>query len=215
MKSIIFNDLIELYAMSSLEDNYIIRSKRQMRALAAPTRQEIVDVLPRMGTVSVAELASALGRPADSLYHHLRILNRVGLLRSAGSRRLNGRSGTLFRAVAPEMSLCYELGRKGNGIQINPIIASMLRLGIRDFSNSFETADASVSGPNRELWALRKTGWLSQDQIAEINRYIEKLMHVMAAPGRNGRLYAVSIVLTPLSRRSHSRDEQTVSLKDG
>jgi len=88
----------------------------------------------------------------------------------------------------------------------------MLRLGIRDFSNSFKTADASVSGPNRELWALRKTGWLSQAQIAEVNRYIEKLMHVMASPSRNGRLYAVTIVLTPLSRRSHGRDEQTVSL---
>ena len=49
--------------MSGLEGNYIIRSKRQMRAPAAPTRQEIVDVLPGMGTVSVAELATALGRP--------------------------------------------------------------------------------------------------------------------------------------------------------
>ena len=199
--------------MSGLEDNYIIRSKRQMRALAAPTRQEIIDVLPRMGTVSVAELGEALGRPADSLYYHLRILKRVGFVRSAGSHRLNGRRETLFRAIAPEMSLCYELGRKGNGSQVNAIIASMLRLGIRDFSNSFKTADASVSGPNRELWALRKTGWLSQAQIAEVNRYIEKLMHVMAAPSRNGRLYAVTIVLTPLSRRSNSRDEQKVSLK--
>ena len=198
--------------MSGLEDNYIIRSKRQMRALAAPTRQEIVDVLPGMGTVSVAELATALGRPADSLYYHLRILKRVGLVRSAGSHRLNGRRESLFRAIAPEMSLCYELGRKGNGSQISAIIASMLRLGIRDFSNSFKTADASVSGPNRELWALRKTGWLSQAQIAEVNRYIEKLMHVMAAPSRNGRLYAVTIVLTPLSRRSHRHDEQTLSL---
>ena len=192
--------------MRGLEDNYIIRSKRQMRALAAPTRQEIVDVLPGMGTVSVAELATALGRPADSLYYHLRILNRVGLVRRAGSQRLNGRRETLFRAIAPEMSLCYELGRKGNGSQVNAIIASMLRLGIRDFSNSFKTADASVSGPNRELWALRKTGWLSQAQIAEVNRYIEKLMHVMEVPGRDGRLYAVTIVVTPLSRRSHSRD---------
>jgi hypothetical protein len=34
----------------------------------------------------------------------------------------------------------------------------------------------------------------------------------MASPSRNGRLYAVTIVLTPLSRRSHGRDEQTVSL---
>jgi hypothetical protein len=42
------------------------------------------------------------------------------------------------------MSLCYELGRKGKGSQVNAIIASMLRLGIRDFSKSFKTADASV-----------------------------------------------------------------------
>jgi DNA-binding transcriptional ArsR family regulator len=198
--------------MGRLKDNYIIRSKRQMRALAASTRQEIVDVLSRMGTVSVAELATALARPADSLYYHLRILKRVGLVLSAGSRRLAGRSETLFRAVASELSLCYQLGKKGNSREVNAIIASMMRLGIRDFSNSFKTADASVSGPNRELWALRKTGWLSQAQIAEVNRYIEKLMHVMAVPGRNGRLYAVTIVLTPLSRRSHRHDEQTLSL---
>jgi DNA-binding transcriptional ArsR family regulator len=195
--------------MSGLRHNYVIRSKRQMRALAASTRQEIVDVLSRMGTVSVAELATALARPADSLYYHLRILKRVGLVLSAGSRRLAGRSEALFRAVAPELSLCYQLGRKGNGREVNAIIASMLRLGIRDFGESFETAAAAVSGRNRELWGLRVTGWLTQDQIAEVNRHIRTLMQIMATPGRNGRLYAVTVVLTPLSHRSQRRDEQT------
>jgi DNA-binding transcriptional ArsR family regulator len=194
--------------MSQVPDNYIIRSKRQMQALAASTRQEIVDVLPHMGTVSVAELGAALGRPADSLYYHLRILKRVGLVLSAGSRRLDGRLESLFRAVAPEMSLYYELGKKGNASEVNAIIASMLRLGTRDFSNSFKTADASVSGPKRELWALRKTGWLSQDQVAEMNRHIHALMRVMAAPGRNGRLYAVTVVLTPLARQSYRRGKR-------
>ena len=198
--------------MRGLEDNYIVRSKRQMRALAAPTRQEIMDVLPRMGTVSVAELGDALGRPADSLYYHLRILEQVGLVRGAGSRRLNGRRESLFSSIAREMSLCYELGKKGNGSEVNAIIASMLRLGIRDFSKSFESGDAAVSGPNRELWALRKTGWLSQAQIAEVNRSIEKLIHAMAVPERNGRLYSVSIVLTPLSRRSDRSDGPAVPL---
>jgi DNA-binding transcriptional ArsR family regulator len=113
--------------MGGAEDNYVIRSKRQMRALAAPTRQEILDILPRMGTVSVAELAAALGRPADSLYYHLRILKNVGLVLSDGYRALNGRREALFRAVAPELSLCYELGKKGNGSEVNAIIA----LGIR------------------------------------------------------------------------------------
>ena len=67
MKRDLFNQMVACHHMNGPEDNYIIRSKRQMRALAASTRQEILDVLPRMGTVSVAELATALGRPADAL----------------------------------------------------------------------------------------------------------------------------------------------------
>jgi len=194
--------------MSSRNDNYIIRSKRQMRALAASTRQELLDVLPRMGTVSVAQLASALGRPADSLYYHLRILKRVGLVLSDGYRTSNGRREALFRAVAPEMSLCYELGKKGNGSEVNAIIASMLRLGIRDFSNGFKAGQASVSGPRRELWALRKVGSLGQAQIAKVNRYIENLMQVLANTNPEGRLYALTVVLTPLHRRTSGRDKR-------
>ena len=183
------------YAMASTKDNYIIRDKRQMRALAASTRQEIVDVLPRLGTVSVAELAAA-----DSLYYHLRILTRVGLVLTAGSRRANSRREVLFRAVARELTLSYQLGRNGNGNEVNAIIASMMRLGIHDFRNSFKAGEASVSGPNRELWALRRTAWLSKAQIAEVNRHIQRLMREMAAAKHPGRLFAVTVVLTPLAR---------------
>lgn len=190
--------------MSEQKDNYVIRSKPQMRALAASTRQEIVDMIPRLGTVSVAQLATALRRPADSLYYHLRILKRVGLVLTAGSRFVNGRREVLFRAVARELSLCYELGNKGNANEVNAIIASMLRLGIRDFRNSFKVGEASVSGPDRELWALRRTAWLSHKQIVKVNRYLHQLMREMAAAERRGRLYAVTVVLTPLTRR-HSR----------
>lgn len=187
--------------MSAQKNNYVIRGKRQMRALAAATRQEIVDVLPRMGTVSVAELAAALGRPADSLYFHLRILQRVGLVRRAGSRPAARRQEALFRAVGPEMSLAYRPGKKGNVKEVNAIIASMLRLGIRDFRKAHQDPDAIISGPHRELWAARRTAWLSRSQVARVNRYIHKLMNEMAAPGRAGRLYSVTVALTPLARR--------------
>src|SRR5262249_27939086 len=183
--------------MSTLGDNYLIRSRRQMRALAAPTRQEIVDVLPRIGTVSVAELARALGRPADSLYYHLRALRSVGLVLSAGLRTRNGRPEALFRAVAQQMTFSYELGNAG---EVNSIIASMLRLGIRDFRRSFRAGKASVSGRYRELWALRNTGWLSRKQVADVNRHIEKISEVLASPAQSGRLYAITVLLTPLAR---------------
>jgi DNA-binding transcriptional ArsR family regulator len=192
--------------MTDAKHNYIIRDKRQMRALAASTRQEIVDVMPRLGTVSVAELAAALGRPADSLYYHLRVLRRVGLVLSAGARSVNGRPERLFQAVAPEMILQYKLGKNGNGNEINPIIASMLRLGTRDFKRSFRTGKAAVSGPCRELWALRKTGWLSPSQIAEMNSHLHRLMEIAGASRRGEKLYALTVLLTPLERKSIKRD---------
>jgi DNA-binding transcriptional ArsR family regulator len=185
----------------SAKDKYVIEDKRQMRALAAATRQEIIDVLPGMGAVSVAQLAAVLQRPADSLYYHLRILTRVGLVLEAGERRRHGRRETLFRAVAREISLRYQLGKKGNGRQINAIVASMLRLSIRDFGNAFGAAKAAAAGPHRELWALRKTGWLSRSQLGEVNRCMEKILRVMSQSQRGGRLYGVSVVLNPLARR--------------
>jgi len=178
-----------------------------MGALAASARQEIVDVLPRMGVVSVAELAVTLGRPADSLYYHLRILKRVGLVLSAGYRMIAGRREALFQAVAADMKLHYELGKNGNGKEVNAIVASMLRLGMRDFNRSVEAGEAAVSGPNRELWALRETGWLSQEQIGEVNRYIVKLMRAAARTGPDGRLYGVTVLLTPLDRPSNRHEE--------
>ncbi|MGH9702882.1 MAG: winged helix-turn-helix domain-containing protein, partial [Candidatus Acidiferrales bacterium] len=78
-------------------NTHLIRSETQLAALAAAARQEIVDVLEQMGTVSVAELAAALGRPADALYFHLRALTRAGLVRKTGYRARPGGKEALFR----------------------------------------------------------------------------------------------------------------------
>jgi hypothetical protein len=58
-------------------------------------------------------------------------------------------------------------------------------------------------GPHRELWALRKTGWLTQNQLEEVNEYIARLIKRMARDKRNGRLYGITVLLTPLDYRSH------------
>ena len=94
--------------MSSIRP-YVIRGKKQLACLAAAARQEIFDVLEQRGTVSVAELAAVLGRPADGLYFHLRALTRAGLVRQAGHRTRSGRKETLYRTVKPEVQLAYAI----------------------------------------------------------------------------------------------------------
>lgn len=183
------------------EKCYVIRSAKQMAALAAAARQEILDVLAGMGSVSIAELAASLGRPPDALYFHIRALKQVGLVRQVGRRRRGGRTEALFRTVAPDLLLEYEPRNECNRKAVTAIVSSMLRLGIRDFKRAFERADAIVAGPKRELWALRKTARLSLAQIASLNQSIEQVRGNVAQPHGGGRLYGITILLTPLDHR--------------
>lgn len=184
---------------------YVIRTTKQLKALASSARQEIVDVLSQMGTVSASELASALGRPADAIYYHLRVLVRAGLVVHAGDRNQGRRQEELFRTVSSELQLGYKLGKGGNVSEISAIVGSMLRLGIRDFRQAFQSGEARVSGSGRELWALRTTGWLRPQELIRVNQSIKSLAQKVSNPRGRGRLYGITVLLTPLDHRARGK----------
>jgi hypothetical protein len=183
----------------------VVSGRKQLEALVSPIRQELVDTLSRMGTASVAEIGAALGRPADGLYYHLRALQRADLVVSARARSRNGRQEALFRTVAPVVALRYPRAGRGRNEPLPTIVASMLRLGIRDFRRAYGGGRAVLEGPRQELWALRATGWLSPAELAGINRRIRDLRDAIAGPRRDGRLYGITVLLTPLDHRARKR----------
>jgi hypothetical protein len=77
----------------------------------------------------------------------------------------------------------------------------MLRLGIRDFRRVLEGGEAQVTGPSRDLWALRAIGWLSPDDVRDVNRKIRSLRTAVWKPKGKGRLYGITVLLTPLDHR--------------
>jgi DNA-binding transcriptional ArsR family regulator len=184
---------------------HVIRNGKQLAALTSATRLELLDVLTEMGTVSVAEIATALERPADALYFHIRLLKQAGLVRQVSYRFRNGRKEALFRTVAPELWLDYEQHSEKNRTAINAIISSTLRLGIRDFRRAYQRGDLTVSGERRELWVLRKTARLSPAEIGVVNRSIKRLKLAVSKPQGRGRLYGITVLLTPLDRRRRQR----------
>lgn len=181
---------------------HLIRSERQLTCLAAAARQEVFDVLEQMGTVSAAELAAVLGRPADRLYFHLRALARAGLVRRATRRARSGRAETVYRTVKPRVQLAYEPQDPANRRAVSAIVASMLRLANRDFRRSFEGGEVAVSGAHRELWAWRKVGRLAPRELARLNRRVQDVANAVSAPRGQGRLYALTVILTPLDHRN-------------
>lgn len=183
----------------------VISSPAQLKVLASPARQEILDLLARLGPASAAELGPFLGRPADGLYYHLRALQRVGLVRAAGVRVRAGRSEAIFRSVHRQPMLHHDPSPRGNSPAVAAIVGSMLRLGIRDFRRAASSAMVRVDGPRRDLWALRVTGWLSATDLAAVNRRIRALRDTVGGPRPKGSLYAITILLTPLSHRARRK----------
>lgn len=191
------------------QPHVMISRPEQLRALISPVRQELVDVLSRMGTASLAEIAAVLGRPADGLYYHVRLLVRVGLVFPAGSRTNGGRAEALFRAVAPQLALPYKTSPKGHVRAVTSIVASMLRLGIRDFRRASSRPGYRLRGPRRELWALRTTGWLASGEVKDVNTKILGLIRAVSQPRAQGKLYAVTILLTPLDHGAKRKAGRT------
>src|SRR5262249_61997666 len=130
----------------------------QLAALASPARVELIDVLTRLGKASLAELAQALGRPADGLYYHVRALEKVGLVKASGSRKVAGRTERLVRAAGREVMLRYATRPPARARAGNAVAAGILRLGVRDFRRGLAQPRNRREGPRPGARVLRPAG---------------------------------------------------------
>lgn len=82
-----------------LEPTVVADTPAQLKALADPVRAMILDlVLDRAATT--AELAEALGKPNGTVDHHLKVLQRAGLLRVVRTRKVRAMTESFWGRTA-------------------------------------------------------------------------------------------------------------------
>lgn len=182
-----------------------IAGAERIRLLASPVRQELVDTLVALGgEASVGALAEQLGRPADGLYYHLRLLRRGGLVSEIEAAPGDEMRYRLAGGGSP-LRLAYTDGRAGAALA--KFARNLLKIARRDFEQGLETPGVVVEGPRRELWASRNKGWLSAEDLEEANALLERLSELASRPRGPGRdrLMSLAFVLAPLSPRPKRR----------
>ena len=85
-----------------LDDQVVITAPTQLRAIANPLRNTLLDLLLERAA-TVAELAVAVGRPRGTVAYHVNVLVDAGLLRIVRTRRVRavderyyGRTARMF-----------------------------------------------------------------------------------------------------------------------
>ena len=167
----------------------MIRDAKQIATLASPLRITLVDTLEAIGPCSIADLARAVGVKPDALYYHLRLLERLGLIR---------REANIVRTGA-ELTLAYDAGDKRNVTAVTSVVSSMLRGALRFFRKALKPG-VRTSGKRRELWAAQRTVRLSPRELETVNRLLTELLDTFgdAREAQSGdRLYSITFVLAP------------------
>jgi len=183
-----------------------ISNLRQIRLLASPLRQGIMDALETSDAKSAKELAQILGYAPDAVYHHLRLLARSGLLVWQQCSTGIGRPYAVFALRAKPSRLRYKPSDRRNAAAITKVVATMLRDASRTFARAMAQHPV-VSGRRRNLWAGRCTAWLTPRELEELNRLLRSITRLMlrGSPGRRSvRLYALAFALSPFGARRRS-----------
>lgn len=177
--------------------------------LSSPTRQEIIDTLAALGgEASVVELALEIGRHADGLYYHLKLLSKAKLITElegdGDERRYRLASGD------QPLRLAYRTDGEKHTAALRKFAHGLVQVAEKDFSEALQADDVVTHGPARQLWAARNKAWLSKAELKEANQLLERLCELMSHPRTEKRdqLVSCTFIMAPHSAQSKRRGEE-------
>ncbi len=174
----------------------------------APVRAEILEALRLLGPCSVAEIAAALDRPADSLYRHLEVLESVGVVVETGYRKAGRNAERMVDVIADDFAIDFrDRGGAAENKAIVDSVASFTKAITRAVRDSAAARQIDFSADSRNISVNYELGWLTPERFAEVRALIRRLKAIMDESKRSpsGRLYMTLAIATPVTRRRHAR----------
>jgi predicted transcriptional regulator len=195
-----FENRVYAAAMEHARDrSLILHDPVAIEALASSHRLEIVAALGDAEAASIAALARRLGRTPHSLYYHVKLLERAGVVRLADTRRRGRRDERIWTLTGERIQLDASAGSPGSIVKTSKAIDAMLRLTSRELSAALRWYARDPNAKQR-LTGVRMKARLDEKTLARVVGLIEEIGRVVGnanRASRPGQTYAVTLVLAP------------------
>lgn len=183
---------------------YFVPTPKAWGVLVAPVRLEVVEAMRMVAPCSIAEIAAALDRPADTLYRHIEKLSRAKLVVEHSVRRSGRRFEQIYDLVADD----YKPGFKsGGGRAANKAyedtLQSIFKIATRTTRDSARAGQLIGTGDDRNIIGKLELAWLTPDEFSEVRELMAKVKSYLDArkARRDGRLYVAAFVAIPVTRK--------------
>jgi predicted ArsR family transcriptional regulator len=177
------------------KENTIIRNPNQVRVMSSPMRNAIHQVVNNQGKASIREIGEQLGREPASLYRHIDLLVEAGLLTEVGSRSTARRDAKLYSAE--RKFFAYDPGDQEMTDALCEFTKISMRRAASNVSRSLQSGEAKTRGDNlkRDTYVGTIMGWLSPDDLAEINEHLNAIIDLYADKAKKPGTELISITL--------------------
>ncbi len=176
----------------------ILNSPAALGVLTSPIRLEIVGVLQTQGPCAIREMAAYMDRPADGLYHHVRKLERAGVVHVAENRRVGKRDEAIFALAAPRIGGALDPTSPASRAMVIRTGQAVLRMGGRDFVAAMEVTPGECGSVRPRV--SRQKAWLSDEAYEQVKYLLARVEAVLIKQNklRQGNLVALTTILTPI-----------------
>lgn len=174
----------------------------------APARLELVETMRMLAPCSVAEIAAAIDRPADTLYRHIEKLRKIGVVTEAGVRRAGRRFEQVFDLAGDDFRPQFrDTSPRTTNKMFNDATRSIAKILLRTTRDAAAAEQIVFEPGRRNAFAKFEHAWLSQaevDQLGEMFLAVKRFMDARKER-RSGRLYLTAFAAVPVQRRRAAR----------
>jgi DNA-binding transcriptional ArsR family regulator len=169
-----------------LDDVLIVEEPEKLRAIADVLRSRIVTLLNERAA-STTELAQALGVPKGTAGHHVKVLEKAGLVRVVRTRKVRALTEKYYGRVARLFVLKGE-DAMPDELRGGALVAIMLR----------QAADEAIAtGTEKDTSALLHVR-LAHSDVLRFQRRLNRLVaDLQRSEDPEGEMYALALALFP------------------
>ena len=181
---------------------YVVKSTRQLLALASPGREDIIDAVTVHGPCGVSEIAKFVGRSRNALYYHVKVMRDHGLLVETQVEGQGVKPTAHYDLPGRPFVVRYDLSTAKSRRAVIAIAKARFRSGQRGFLRAISSEGAVVSGPRRNLWVSHWKGWLTTTDLEKANRILRQLVAVFTPSAGESKAsrspYELTFAIAPL-----------------
>lgn len=170
----------------------------QLESLTSPIRLAIVQRFEVDSEATARELSRRMGRPVTSLYHHLKQLEDVGVLRIVGMRKGARRPEAVYAMVADHLSSAEAVKTRRGRKTYGRAALRVAEAGARAFSAAVAQGNPRFAGQRRNATVKYFILRADDRKMARLNKLLNELEDALAHSSEEGEEIQLTILLSPL-----------------